>query len=86
MLKKIKRTLTSVLPVSSKRRGTCAHCGECCKLAYVCPFLKTRADGSSYCAVYHFRPPACRKYPRSASEHITPATCGFSFDERRRSR
>ena len=77
---KIKRTFTSVLPVSKRRRGQCIHCGACCKLPNVCPFLKTNGDGQGYCGVYRFRPLNCRKYPRSDSEHITQDTCGFRFD------
>ena len=80
MLKKLKRTITSVLPVAKDRVGACVNCGACCKLAVVCPFLKRRKDGSSYCSIYHFRPFNCRKYPRTASEHITQDTCGFSFN------
>lgn len=81
MLKKLKRTLTCLLPVSKTRTGSCVQCGACCKLGIDCPFLRTKPDGSGYCAIYCLRPPNCRKYPRSASEHITRDTCGFSFTE-----
>ena len=77
---KIRRTLTSVLPVAKNRRGQCIHCGACCRLPNVCPFLKTDSDGKGYCGVYRFRPLNCRKYPRTDSEHITKDTCGFRFD------
>ena len=77
---KIRRTFTSVLPVSKRRRGQCVHCGACCKLPNVCPFLKTNGDGEGYCGVYPLRPLNCRKYPRTESEHITPETCGFRFE------
>ena len=80
MLKKLKRTLTSLLPISPARHGTCVNCGACCKLAFVCPFLRTKKDGSSCCGIYSVRPPNCRKYPRAKSEHITRNSCGFSFD------
>ena len=80
MLKKLKRTLTSILPVSSARSGTCVNCGACCKLVFACPFLRTRNDGSSYCGIYSTRPLNCRKYPRTASEHVTKNTCGYTFD------
>jgi uncharacterized protein len=78
MLKKLRRTLTSVLPVENGRHGSCAGCGECCKLPVPCPFLKT-IDGVSRCSVYNVRPLNCRKYPRSANEHITQDTCGYKF-------
>jgi len=77
---RLKRTLTSVLPVSPARQGQCVHCGACCKLPNVCPFLKTHDDGKGYCAIYAVRPMNCRKYPRTAAEHITTDTCGFHFE------
>jgi hypothetical protein len=78
MLKKLKRTITSVLPVEDGRKGNCVGCGECCKLDMPCPFLKKNKD-RSYCSIYTVRPLNCRKYPRSASEHLTQKTCGFKF-------
>jgi len=77
-LAKIKRTFTSVLPVSKNRIGRCISCGECCKLPNVCFFLRYKSD-KAYCAIYPFRPLNCRKYPRVKSEHITKDTCGFRF-------
>ena len=77
---KIKRTFTSVLPVSRKRRGQCVNCGACCKLPNVCKFIKTNGDGKIYCSVYRIRPLNCRKYPRTESELITSETCGYHFD------
>ena len=79
MKAKIKRTLTSVLPVSPSRRGNCIACGACCKLPNQCPFQGYDSDGHSYCKVYRFRPLNCRKYPRTASESLTADTCGFHF-------
>jgi Fe-S-cluster containining protein len=78
---KIRRTFTSLLPVSDRRRGECIHCGACCKLPNVCPFLKTNGAGHGYCGIYPLRPLNCRKYPRTAAEHITTDTCGFHFEE-----
>jgi len=52
---------------------------ECCKLPYPCPFLRFDAEGLSTCAIYHFRPPSCRKYPRTSAENLTAEVCGFSF-------
>jgi hypothetical protein len=79
MKNKLKRLATSLLPVADNRRGECNRCGECCKLPYPCPFLRYDEDGLSSCAVYSFRPPSCRKYPRVASENITQETCGYYF-------
>ena len=81
MKKKILRQITAILPIHESRRGECLSCGACCKLPYRCPMLRDRDDGSTYCAIYPVRPPSCRKYPRSAGEHVTGATCGFYFDE-----
>jgi hypothetical protein len=77
---KIRRTFTSVLPVSPLRRGQCVHCGACCRLPNLCPFLKVNADGHGYCGIYPLRPLNCRKYPRTQAEHITQDTCGFRFE------
>lgn len=74
------RTVTAVLPVADNRRGSCNNCGACCTLPTPCWFLRYRGDGSSYCAIYHFRPPNCRKYPRTHEEFITQDTCGFWFE------
>jgi len=79
MLNKLKRLTTSLLPVDSNRGGECNRCGACCKLPYPCPFLRYDDQGLSSCAVYHFRPPSCRKYPRTESENLTPEQCGFYF-------
>jgi len=79
MLNKLKRFTTSLLPIDPTRQGECNRCGACCKLPYPCPFLRFDDDGLSSCAVYHVRPPSCRKYPRTADENLTPEQCGFSF-------
>lgn len=79
MKKKLKRFATSLLPVAANRVGECNRCGECCKLPYPCPFLRYDAEGLSMCAIYAFRPPSCRKYPRTEDENLTPQVCGFSF-------
>jgi hypothetical protein len=79
MLNKVKRLATSLLSVDTNRRGECNRCGACCSLPFPCPFLRYDEQGLSSCAVYYVRPPSCRKYPRTASEHLTPAVCGFYF-------
>lgn len=79
MLLKLKRFSTSLLPVDSNRRGECNRCGACCQLPFPCPLLRFDEQGLSSCAVYHLRPPSCRKYPRTASEHITQDQCGYYF-------
>ena len=77
---KVRRTLTSVLPVSTARTGRCLQCGACCRLPNVCPFLETDSEGGFSCTIYRFRPLNCRKYPRTANELITADTCGFRFE------
>lgn len=79
MKAKLFRTLTSILPVSSRRRGKCRACGACCKLPYRCPFLRYGSDGRSRCAIYWLRPLNCRKYPRTQAESLTEDSCGFYF-------
>ncbi|MEA1049642.1 hypothetical protein U5801_07455 [Lamprobacter modestohalophilus] len=80
LVRKVQRFVTSLLlPVDAGRRGDCNRCGACCKLPYPCPFLRVDAEGLSSCAVYYARPPSCRKYPRTVSENVTPATCGYYF-------
>lgn len=76
---KLKRTLTSVLPVAKNRTGKCINCGACCKLPKVCPFLKFKPDGKSHCSIYPIVPLNCLKYPRTESEWLTKDTCGFKF-------
>ena len=73
--------MTSVLPVASNRIGSCNGCGECCRLPNPCTFLRYKEDKTSYCSIYKVRPMSCRKYPRTASEFLTPEKCGFSFEE-----
>ena len=77
---KLKRFLTSVLPVSPRRRGGCVDCGACCRLPTPCIFLGSRDDGGSYCRIYSIRPLSCRQYPRTPSEFITEETCGYWFE------
>jgi uncharacterized protein len=79
-LEKIKRTLTSILPVSRKRIGACKKCGACCRLPVACAFLRKNKSGSLHCSIYAIRPLNCRKYPRIKNEWITEEGCGFSFD------
>lgn len=76
---KLKRFMTSMMPIDANREGECNRCGECCKLPYPCPFLRYDAEGLSTCSVYFARPPSCRKYPRTASENVTPDACGYYF-------
>jgi len=86
MINKLKRTLTSLLPVDEKRTGACNNCGACCRLPFRCGFLKTTTDENNekkeYCSIYAIRPPNCRKFPRVAEEHkLVKDTCGFSFED-----
>ena len=76
---KVKRNVAAtILPVKEEREGECLNCGACCKLPVECPFLGFKGE-QSYCTVYEFRPPSCRKYPRSEEEHLTKETCGYHF-------
>jgi hypothetical protein len=80
MLSKLTRTLTSLLPVDNDRAGSCNQCGACCRLPFKCVFLRSGADGKSYCSAYRFRPPTCRKFPRTRAQlELVRDVCGFSF-------
>jgi hypothetical protein len=82
MLSKVTRTLTSLLPVENHRVGACHQCGACCRLPFKCVFLRTGTDGKSYCSAYRFRPPTCRKFPRTSAQlELVRDVCGFSFSE-----
>ena len=78
---RVKRTLTSAMPVAKNRKGSCVDCGACCKLPNTCYFLKYHKNGKSYCSIHSIRPLNCRKYPRTHSELITGDTCGFRFEK-----
>jgi len=80
MLSKLTRTLTSLLPVENDRTGSCHQCGACCRLPFTCVFLRSGTDGNSYCSAYRFRPPTCRKFPRTRAQlELVSDVCGFSF-------
>ena len=79
---KVKRNIAAIFcSVDKDRVGNCIDCGACCKLPTKCFFLAYDKDGKSFCRIYNFRLPGCRKYPRIDKEHITKDTCGFSFDD-----
>lgn len=79
---KIKRTVTSILPVAQNRQGKCKRCGACCKLPNTCLFLIIDEQGACGCKIYKIRPLNCRKYPRTKSELLTADTCGYNFAEK----
>lgn len=82
MISKLTRTFTSILPVEEGRTGSCNGCGECCKLPTQCTFLKTDSAGKYSCSIYRFRPPNCRKFPRSPAQlESVIETCSFSFEK-----
>jgi len=77
---KILRTFTSLLPVDKNRTGECNNCGACCRLPFRCIFLKSAEAGKEYCSIYKFRPPNCRKFPRSLEQYnLVESTCSFDF-------
>ncbi len=84
---KIRRAATSILlPVDGNRAGECKGCGACCMFVYKCPFLRFENHNShrAICAIYGFRPPMCRKYPRTKEEQARQP-CGYYFTEATRS-
>ena len=77
---KLRRTITSALPIQKGRKGSCMRCGKCCELPNPCIFLDYGRHNKPVCKIYMLRPLNCRKYPRSEREHITKKTCGFYFE------
>lgn len=78
---KVTRFFTSLaFPIDKMRTGECNRCGACCEFLVKCPFLKHSDDGSGAfrCTAYNFRPPQCRKYPRTEAEQIH-SPCGYRF-------
>jgi len=81
LIQKFTRTVASILPVEKNRLGSCNQCGECCKLPFRCFFLKSDDEGKYYCSAYKFRPPICKKFPRTQSQLLlVDAHCGYSFN------
>ncbi|HIO93261.1 MAG TPA: hypothetical protein EYG68_10540 [Leucothrix mucor] len=82
MIPKIKRTITSLLPVDEGRSGECNGCGDCCKLPFRCTFLKETDGGNYSCSIYKVRPLNCRKFPRSSQQWETvKENCAYSFPD-----
>jgi len=72
----------------ARRKGSCARCGACCRLAMSrCFAFSHQPDGSSRCSIYDkVRMPNCVQFPideRDIAERnlIMPANipCGYSF-------
>jgi hypothetical protein len=78
---KLKRTVGAFFKVDPRREGECKNCGACCSLPVRCLFLRNGKDGKAFCSIYYFRPPNCRKYPRTNKEWITRDVCGFHFSD-----
>lgn len=68
------------------RRGECARCGACCRLAYRCQFLRMEED-RAVCRIHSYRPANCRIFPvdpldLADRDLVAPdRACGFSFPE-----
>lgn len=77
MLKKLRRSIESLLPVSRGRKGRCRMCGACCRLPIRCFFLSKKDK----CIIYRIRPLQCRKYPRSLRDKKEVGKCGFKWKE-----
>ncbi len=83
---KMRRLVTSlVLPIDSKRSGSCKNCGACCEFLVKCPFLEYSDDDppKARCKAYAIRPLQCRKYPRTNDEQIHEP-CGYHFEQSER--
>ncbi len=67
-----------------KRRGECARCGACCRLAHRCVFLRME-NGLAVCTIHAHRPANCRIFPvdlRDIGDRdaiLPDRPCGYSF-------
>ena len=79
---KIKRTLTCLLPVSSRRRGHCINCGAC---EPECP-NSAITEGDD---IYVIDPDLCTEcvgfYDQEACQAVCPVECCLPDPERRES-
>jgi phosphatidylserine decarboxylase len=60
------------------RRGKCVRCGECCSIAFRCPYL----DGENHCTIYERRPKQCGLFPITEKD-LGPwvPSCGHYFEK-----
>ena len=63
------------------RQGECNRCGECCKILFRCPFLKTLDNGEYSCRIYHSRFASCRHYPVDSRDLREVNNCSYSFGQ-----
>ena len=64
----------------ARRDGACKRCGECCRLAFRCPFLGTDAEGRTGCRIYGLRFTQCRLFPLHAADlREVRGECGYRF-------
>ena len=60
-----------------KRRGECRRCGDCCGIAFRCPWLEDR----NVCGHYEKRWLVCRMFPIDERDLRDVPTCSFRFGE-----
>ena len=59
------------------RQGTCTRCGECCRVIFVCPFLKE----GNHCRIYTRRSEQCREFPIDKRDLKDVPVCSFRFQD-----
>ena len=64
---------------AARRQGECNRCGECCKILFRCPFLKTLDNGEYSCRIYESRFAPCRHFPVDTRDLREVTNCSFSF-------
>lgn len=64
-----------------RRNGECERCGQCCKLVFKCPFLRTDREGVTKCVIYGTRMEQCERFPIDERdlEEIDRTHCGYHF-------
>ena len=63
-----------------QREGSCNQCGNCCKIAFSCPFLKVYGS-HALCRIYHIgRPTPCVAFPINREDLADVGfECTYSF-------
>jgi len=73
---------SEVREAKKSREGECDMCGNCCRIAFDCPFLKV-FETHSLCRIYHIgRPVPCQAFPIDQRDiDDVGGACSFSFSE-----
>jgi hypothetical protein len=62
-----------------QRHGECNRCGECCRILFRCPFLRSDGNGGHLCSIYALRFDQCRHYPIQPCDLREVESCSYQF-------